>query len=315
MTRDVRDALASHTTDYAVRGKLREMPPHAVYEVEFDGTRAVCKLARGPEADPALEANVLRYVADDTPVPVPPVLAWADDHFVAEWADDAPHGPALDRAKARAMGAGLATLHDAAAPDFDRTGTLRVDGDGLGVEGQDRWSDTLRSVLGERAAFLDDVGHGDVAREVRRFVGEARDLFDETADATLLHGNWVADHVGVDPSPEPAVACVIDFEHALVGPAGYDYVRTVLPQFVGPRGDEHDVPESAFREAYESVRPLPPGFDDRRDAYVAVVTVSFLQALYVQRAGIDDPGEVAANADAVRGHVERALDHLRDRRR
>jgi fructosamine-3-kinase len=312
MTRDVRDALASHTTDYAVRGTLREMPPHAVYEVEFDGARAVCKLARGPRADPATEARVLQYVDEQTPVPVPRVLASGDDHFVAEWCDDVPEGPELDRAKARAMGAGLATLHAAAADDFDRTGTLAADGGGLRVDDRDRWSDTLCALLGESAISLDDVGHGDVARDVRRFVREERDLFDAPPEATLLHGNWVAEHVGVSGTPEPTVDRVLDFEHALVGAAGYDYVRSVLPLFVGPRGDEHDVPESVFREGYESVRPLPPEFDDRRDAYVTVVTVTFLQALYVQRAPLNDPETVAANAAAIRGHVERSLEALRE---
>jgi len=56
----------------------------------------------------------------------------------------------------------------------------------------------------------------------------------------------------------------------------WDYLRAAVPMFGGGRTKE-GVPESAFRAAYETVRPLPSGFDDRREAYPAVLCVSYLK--------------------------------------
>lgn len=73
MTRDVRDALASLSNDYAVRDELQTTDRHAVYEVDFERRRAVCKLARGPDETTGLhrDALVLRRVADSGAAPVP----------------------------------------------------------------------------------------------------------------------------------------------------------------------------------------------------------------------------------------------------
>ena len=118
---DVHDALASHTDDYEVRERLHEVPPHATYEVTFEGQRAVCKLATNAEGDPAMEARLLQHVDRTTSVPVPRVLAVGDDHLVAAWSNDVPQDPGdVDESRARTMGAGLARLHEETA--FDATG-------------------------------------------------------------------------------------------------------------------------------------------------------------------------------------------------
>lgn len=88
-----------------------------------------------------------------------------------------------------------------------------------------------------------------------------------------------------------------EFVRALVGPPEYDYLRTALPVFADA---EHAVPESGFREAYESVRPLPAGFERRRDAHALVQTVSYLRALYVRDQHPDTEGRAAWLRERIR---------------
>jgi Ser/Thr protein kinase RdoA (MazF antagonist) len=94
----------------------------------------------------------------------------------------------------------------------------------------------------------------------------------------LAHGNYLPDHVGVT---DEGVACVIDWEHALVAPAEYDYWRTTMPLFGGPDGDETQ--REAFRDGYESIRSLPSGLEDHVDVYRLVNAVSYLKSLHLQR--------------------------------
>ncbi|WP_265109532.1 aminoglycoside phosphotransferase family protein [Halosolutus halophilus] len=303
MTRDVHRALESIADDYAVVRELHAVPPHAVYEVTLDGRRAVCKLARGPDADPATEARVIQYVDRATSIPVPSVIDDGPRHFVAEWHDGAPGGaagepadPTLDPATARAMGEGLATLHAETA--FASHGVFGSDADGLDLEASGSWADTLCTLLAECRAFLDPYGYADVATEVQRFLRDRPDALAGAGDPVLVHGNYLPEHVGVS---EGEIACVIDFEHALVGAAEYDYWATAMPTFENP---DRTVPEGsrrAFREGYESVRSLPDGFSRRGDVYRAVLAVTYLRSLYCQqqwatRATADRRAESLASA-------------------
>ncbi len=319
MTDPIHDALASH--DYAVGPELHAVPPHLVHEVRFRGRRAVCKVATEPPADPVTEARVTEFVARETAVPVPEVLAVGrdPDHYVAAWVDGLPgEDPAFDERAARAMGRGLATLHAETEARFDATGHLRgwtdsevADGEesrataALSLDARDAWSETLLDRIEVRKEYLADVGYGDVAERVAAFVHDHRGLFDAAEGTALLHGTYLPEHVATS---DGRVDCVVDFEHALVGPPEYDYLRTAIPVFAD-RGEEHGVPEPVFREAYESVRPLPPGFEARREAHVLVQTVSYLRALFVQDRH-EDPTE---GAEWFRERVESTLERLRER--
>lgn len=324
MIGNVYDALTTHTHDYQVRQQLHAVPPHAVYEVKFDGVRSVCKIAQGPGADPPTEARVIAYVGEHTSLPVPRILAIGDDHFVAEWCEEISEDPTVDEARLRAMGSALATLHTDAAEDFDTTGRLRTEGGDLAYDCDRRWSDTLCAFFVDCRDYLDAVGYEDVAEDAVKFVRNHRSLFDAVEGVTLTHGNFLPDHVGVHRGSDGvSVSCVIDFEHALVAPGEWDYVRTVLPLF---RSRANEGAQRAFREAYESVRPLDPGFDRRREAYVAFNTVSYLKALHVQRTNLDaanggvspeDPlptEEAARRARRLRTYVRTSLDSLRAER-
>lgn len=300
---DVRNALASHADGYTVHRQLHAVPPHAVYEVTVDGIRAVCKVTRGPEADPACEARVIQHVGRETSLPVPRVLAVGDDHFVAEWCDGLPgDDPDVDETWARAAGAGLATLH--AEASFEQTGLFRAGEDGLALDGHETWSRTLEALLADRRDYLADRGYADVATEAVEFVRDHRDAFDCGVEPVLVHGNYLPDHVRTTGGE---VACVIDFEHALAGPAEYDYWRTAMPVFEGSDRSAGGTIREAFGSGYESVRPFPGGLDRRADLCRLVNSVSYLKALYVQREHIDaeDERRAAATCEYARDVLER----------
>ena len=290
MTRaSVHDALVSHTTDYAVHEQLHDVPPHEVYEVTFEGTRAVCKLDASSEGSAGLEGHILRHVGQETSIPVPRVLVTEADHFVATWLDGLSEEPPApdDPEYARRMGAGMARLHE--ETPFRATGLLAVDDGTLAVQADDRWSDTLLAFLARRREYLAGLGEGnldyanpptfiDLADEAIAFVEANRDLFDYGVEPALCHGNFLPDHVGFEAGD---LSAVIDFEHALVGPGEYDFWRAALPMF-GPSSSAEDPARRAFREGYESVRPLPDGFDDRWRVYWAINGVSYLRSLHLQ---------------------------------
>lgn len=313
----VRDALAQHTTDFARRRQLHDIRPHVVYEVTFGGRRAVCKVDAHPEGSAGVEGRVMARVGDETSVPVPEVLAAGDDHVVTGWADEVPQAAdelTRDEARVRAMGRGLARLHEESAAEFDGTGLLEIEANTFRVATDDRWSDTLLALLARRRAFLADFGYADVARDVETFVRDNRATFDAVDDAVLVHGNWLPDAVGIrrEGDGRAEVARVIDWEHALVGSPEWDYLRVAGPMFAGATPDGQTATEADFREAYESVRPLPEGFDRRRDALAVVNGLSYLRSLLLQRADRDPLPEVARRAYRLRQHLRDRLAELEE---
>jgi len=314
----VRRALASHTDDFRLRRRLHDVPPHVVYEVEFRGRRAVCKVSTDDRGRAAVEGRVLRYVGRELDVPVPEVLAVGAEGFVAAYREDAPEEPApgegrVGREWLDAAGRALARLHDEST--FDRPGLLAVAGDpsdsaaGLAVDADPgaTWSDALDDLLAVYERSVGETGYADVVADARAFLATHADRFDvlDDRDPALLHGWFTPDHVAV---VDGEATCVVDFEHALVGGVEWDYWRTAVPLF---HGTDRSAPADAaerFRRGYESVRPLPDGFAARADAYRAFVSVSYLDSLHTQR-GIDDQTHEQANF--LREHVTDALATLR----
>lgn len=103
--------------------------------------------------------------------------------------------------------------------------------------------------------------------------------------------------------------CVIDFEHALVGSPAWDYWRTAVPLFLGDGWDQPEGAAATFRSAYESVRPLPADLDGCREAYVGLVSVSYLDSLHTQE-GIDE--ETRERAEWIASTATERLDAARN---
>lgn len=216
--------------------------------------------------------------------------------------------PTADRLGALARG--LGRLHVATAGAFRAPGSVHVV-DPIAVESPGGWRETLLVLLDGYADRLAAEGHADVAERVANASVAHADVLDHADTPALLHGNLLPNHVS-DDGGEPT--CVIDFEHALVGLPEYDYLRTVGPVVLGARRDEPALSCKAFRELYDSIRPLPNGFEDRRSLHLAVLSVTYLQALYVRNRG----GNVEAldrRAETIREHVDAALDAADERLR
>jgi len=309
----VHDALASHPVDTTVHRRLHDVRPHAVYEVRYDGRRGICKVKRHPEGAPALEGLLLAFVAAETAVPVPEVLAIGNGHFLAEWSPELPDDPTADPARLRATGRCMARLHEGPAEHFDAFGRPTLDDTrSLRHPTDDRWSDALCALLEDRRRFLEPRGYGDVALAAREFVEEHRGGFDDVGAPTLLHGNVLPEHVAVQRTGEEArVTCLIDFEHAIVGPPVFDVLRTLGP-LVGPPSAEPDAPErTAFLEGYRSVRPLPDDLELLLRLHVPVNAVSYLRSLHLQRGDRDSRHAIARRARGLERHVRTRLAALR----
>lgn len=312
----VRACLESFTTDHDIVRQLHDVAPHAVYEVRVDGRRAICKVTRDARGGAPLEGRVLAHVGRETNLPVPEVY-WVDEcGFVAEYLETTPPDPLpenrLTRAWLEGAGRTLARLHNEVT--FDRAGLLAVDGDvtdpttSIAVDAPTdaTWGDALDALLRLYGSSLEGTRYTTVIDEAREFCARHADRFDGLEARSLLHGWFTPEHVAIEVG-EPIA--LIDFEHALVGTGEWDFWRTAMPLFLGPAWEGPDESQRRFREAYESVRPLEPGFDDRAEAYRALVAVSHLDSLATQR-GIDD--ETRAIADSLEGYVRSTLADLED---
>ncbi|TKX56972.1 aminoglycoside phosphotransferase family protein [Halorubrum sp. SS7] len=303
MKREIAERLDAAFDSHEVRRRLHDVPPHEVYEVSVDGRRAVYKGNTGPTGNAEREGRVMAAVADRTSVPVPEPLCIGDSYYVAAWHPDAPAAEAdheADAAWARAAGRGLATLHEETAPLVDAYGAFRVD-EAFAVRGRDEWHAAAVEYVEGRRPVLARYGHADAADRVLDHLAERPDAFAGAGGPVCCHGWATPEHVAV---ADGAVTCVIDFEHAIAAPGEYDYWRTVLPAF-GPGESE---PRTAFREGYESVRSLPPGFDRRAPRYALLNTVYYFESLYVQDQ--NGPAETARKADRLRSRIDAILDDL-----
>lgn len=295
-------AAVKHPVD-EVHDRLHDVPPHEVYKVTFQGRQAVCKIGTGPTATAAREAGVLEHVGSQTDLPVPRVLAVGEDYFIASWLDEIPETQEGSRTWARIAGQTMGRLH--AQTSFEETGIPRSDTDGLQVTFHETWEKTVQSILRTRRDHLLAAGY-DVDAELADTAlttFQEWSSFREEVDSVLCHGNILPDHVRVENETATAL---IDFEHALIGPPLYDYHRTRLPVFA-----DDPALESAFKRGYESERSIPDGHAENAAAYEICISVSYLRALRIQRAG--SAAEREERADRLRDWIRTRLTDLRSR--
>lgn len=295
-------AAVDHPLD-DVHGQLHDVPPHEVYEVTFQGRRAVCKIGTGPTAAPTREAGVIEHVGSETDLPVPRVLAVGENYFITSWLDEIPESQEYSQTWARIAGETMGRLH--AQTSFEETGVPRSVTAGLRVEFHETWTDTVIAVLKTRRDHLRTAGHEVDAELADRVLTTVREwaAFHDDVDPVICHGNVLPDHL---PIERGAATALIDFEHALIAPPLYDYHRTRLPIF-----SEDPTLESAFKRGYESERPLPQRDAENTAAYEICIGVSYLRALRIQRAG--SAAERADRAERLRDWIETRFSDLRNR--
>lgn len=306
MRHEIRRTLARYADEREIVRELHDVPPYRVYEVRLDGRRAVLKVDDHPRGHAADEGRVHEYVARHTAATVPDVLAVGADHYVTARDDDvAASDGTVDAAWAETAGGWLATLHADTAGAFDGFGRPFDDGDSLALESHATWLDAVRARVARHRSFLESVGYADVADAVDRFLERHPGVLDGAGRPVLGHGDVHPEHV-VPTADGRAVA--IDFEHALVAPAEYDYWRTAMPYLEAP-ADVDDAVARAFRNGYEAVRPLPEGLERRKPVYRAVNLVAFLESLHLQRTV--GPTERARRGAVMRELALETLEELR----
>lgn len=307
MERDVHDALANEYDSHSIDHQIHDVPPHEVYAVRVDGERAVCKRDTAPTGTAAYEGRVMAFVDERTSVSVPSVHHVGDDHYVAAWHPDAPDpdcGQEVDRAWARAAGRALATLHDETDGGVDGYGRLEPGRDGRAERAtgeRSTWHDAVIDYLERRSDAVAEHGHTATVDAAIEFFRARPDAFAGAGPPVCCHGWASPDHVAVR---DGAVACVVDFEHALAAPAEYDHWRTVIPTFDADTAAER----RAFRDAYESVRPLPDGFERRAPYYRLLTLVYYLESLHVQAQ--HGPEATAERAAGLTDAIHDTLDEL-----
>lgn len=294
----IRSALVSHADDFTIVRELHDVPPYRVFEVHLDGRRAVLKMDAHPRGHAAAEGRVQEYVADQTSVPVPGIIAVGRDHFLAEWDDDAPapgEVEPVDRAWASAVGTWMGTVHAETDGDFDRYGQPRASNERIEFTGHAAWIAVVRDRLDSHRSYLESESLSravEAVDVVDDFFRTHPDAFAGAGGPVLCHGNVHPEHAAL---ADGEIVSVVDFEHALVAPGEYDVWRLALPQFEGSDAIDETV-SRAFREAYESEYAIPSGFGRRRKLYWLVNFVSYLESLHLQQnVAAEQRGEVAAH--------------------
>lgn len=298
--------VVSILDDLTIVRELHDAPPYRVYEVRIDGHRAVLKVDNHSRGHAAVEGRVHAYVAARTTVPAPEILDVGDHHYVARWDDALLTGETVDERWARAAGRTLATLHEDTDGEFDGFGRFQVGDGGLESAGHDDWLAAVQDRLEYHRPFLERVSRADLVAVVDEFFVDHPTVFEGAGGPVCCHGNVHPEHVATTAGEPTAV---IDFEHALVAPGEYDYWRVVPPIFEA-NPEVGDSASDAFREGYESVRPLRDGFERRRDAYQLVNLVSYVESLFLQENV--EPSSLPKRAARFRELVFDTLERLRE---
>ena len=309
---ELTETLEPYADDPTVVRELHDVPPYRVYEVRLEGRRAALKVDAHPRGRAADEGRVHEYVARRTSAAVPEPVAVGSDHYLTAWNEAIARtrsAETLEPTWTRAAGRWIGTLHDDTAGAFDGFGRPRDDGEsGLALESHEDWTDAVLDRLGSHRSVLERVGYADVADAVAEFLRANPRAFEGAGEPVLCHGDAHPEHVVAGAGPADAAAA-IDFEHALVAPAEYDYWRFAIP-YVAGRDDVDETVSRAFREGYESVRSLPADLERRAPIYRAVLTVAFLESLFLQRNVA--PARRTEVADRLRGIVCETLADRRD---
>jgi Ser/Thr protein kinase RdoA (MazF antagonist) len=294
---DVHDALASHADDYEVRRELPSRDPNGVYEVSLDGTRTVCKVARGEDAHVGRHALVTRHVRDQTTTPTPRVLEFGDDHAVFQWSEgvtyEAEAPRELRKRRLRNAGVTLARLHE--ETEFEAHGYLRAQGKRLELDSKGTWSDVLATIVGGWTDDLEGTRFEAAEEVVLELVRDHDDALDAADGPDLVHGDYQPENVRFDGA---RVAAVLDWEFSLAGSGEFDLCRAEREFFDwhdAPEGDASDDEElrGALRNGYESVRPLPPGFEARREVYRAVLKLDPMRFFDEWKEQVESPDAMA----------------------
>jgi fructosamine-3-kinase len=198
----------------------------------------------------AAEAAGLEWLGEG-PLPVPAVVAAGDAFLALEWVDAGPRADGFDAA----LGAGLARLHALGAAGWGGMPTFLgplplPDGDAPdwpSFYGAQRLAPLLRMAADAGALPAGAAGR------IERVIGRLGELCGPPEPPARLHGDLWSGNVMSGPAGEPW----------LIDPAAYGGHREVDLAMLRLFG----APSPAFLRAYEGVRPLADGHEERIELY------------------------------------------------
>ena len=227
----------------------------AVYEVRLDdGRRLVVKYDETGAGTLPVEAFMLRYLAERTPLPVPAVHAVSDRLLVMAFAEGESR---FDDEAERHAAELLAALHELTAPTYGFECDTLIGGLRQPNPPTACWLDFFAEQrLIYMAGEATQAGRLPVTTRARveRLAGRVGDWLIEPTRPALIHGdvwttNVLARGGGITAFVDPALAFAnAEIELAFIG-------------LFGTFG-------RAFYERYHALRPIAPGFfEERRDLY------------------------------------------------
>ena len=225
-----------------------------VYRVDLaDGGRVVAKLG-GPNSGLALEGWMLRYLADNSRLPVPAVLHASDELLVMEWLDG---GGALDADAEVHAAELLAELHALAAPRFGLARDTVIGGLPQPNAQGDSWIAFFRDRrLLHMAGVALEAGRLPAALmgRIEALAGRLERWLEEPARPALIHGDmWGGNVLCKGGRITGFVDPAIYYAHPEIELA----FATMFATFGEP-----------FFARYGALRPIAPGFfEARRDLY------------------------------------------------
>jgi fructosamine-3-kinase len=215
------------------------------------GTRAFVKgRADAAPTEFATEASALDWLREPGGLQVPEVLGAGEQVLVLEWVDRGARGdPAT-------LGRGLATIHQAGAPQFGGERELRLGAAELPNEPLPTWAEFYAERrLRPLAAQARDRGAltPEGAQAIERVCERIDELAGPPEPPARLHGDLWSGNVLWDTRGEPW----------LIDPAAYGGHREIDLAMLNLFG----APGPAFLAAYEEIAPLADGHEERVELY------------------------------------------------
>jgi fructosamine-3-kinase len=226
-----------------------------VYRVGLaDGRQIVAKTASSPEAHLEREGFMLRYLAENSRLPVPAVLHSSESLLLMAYVEgNSSFSPAAE-AHAAVL---LADLHSVTAPACGLERATLIGGLHQPNPWTDSWVDFFRdqrllSMAGvaHRAGRLPDI----LLRRVEAFAGRLSDWLGEPERPALLHGDvWTTNVLAAGGHITAFIDPAVYYGHPEIELAFITLFNTF---------------GAAFFERYGALRPITPGFwGERRDIY------------------------------------------------
>lgn len=254
------ERLISEGVEVTLGERLRSARPMGggcigeVYRVELeDGTPLVAKVDRQAESHLEREAYMLRYLRDNSELPLPEVYHGSEKLLLMQFIE----GSSRFSKKAEHHAAELlAALHDVTAGAYGHEQDTLIGSLDQPNPWTDSWVEFFRE---QRLLYLADVAHesGRLPSEDRgridRLAGKLENLIDEPEQPSLIHGDvWSAN-----------VLATGDRISAFLDPAIYHADREMELAFISlfnSFGQD-------FLDRYRELRGVRDGFETRRDVY------------------------------------------------